>query len=103
MAGSLGIQIIRCMIFVTSCEFITGIIVNKWLNLNVWDYSNVPFQLFGQICLPFMALFGFSIGIYLGGYCCIFFMEKRNRGSRFVMSKEKKSKFSFFLENSDIM
>lgn len=70
MAGSLGIQIIRCMIFVTSCEFITGIIVNKWLNLNVWDYSNVPFQLFGQICLPFMALFGFlcTIGIYLGGY-----------------------------------
>lgn len=58
------------MIFVTSCEFITGIIVNKWLNLGIWDYSNVPFQLFGQICLPFMALFGLlcTIGIYLGGY-----------------------------------
>src|SRR5699024_12127822 len=41
----LGIQILRCMIFVTSCEFITGIIVNKWLNLGIWDYSNVPFQL----------------------------------------------------------
>ena len=48
----------------------TGIIVNKWLNLGIWDYSNVPFQLFGQICLPFMALFGLlcTIGIYLGGY-----------------------------------
>ena len=66
----LGIQILRCMIFVTSCEFITGIIVNRWLNLGIWDYSNVPFQLFGQICLPFMALFGLlcTIGIYLGGY-----------------------------------
>ena len=47
-------QVIRCSIFVTAMEFITGIIVNKWLALHVWDYSRMPFQLFGQICLPFM-------------------------------------------------
>lgn len=54
---SVFIQVIRCIIFVTSMEFITGIIVNKWLDLNVWDYSRLPFQLFGQICLPFMIIF----------------------------------------------
>lgn len=54
---SIFIQVIRCIIFVTSMEFITGIIVNKWLDLNVWDYSRLPFQLFGQICLPFMIIF----------------------------------------------
>lgn len=65
----LWIQILRSVIFVTSLEFITGIIVNKWLKLYVWDYSDQPFQLWGQICLPFMILFSglILLGILLGG------------------------------------
>lgn len=63
-------QILRCIIFVTSMEFITGIIVNKWMHLAVWDYSRMPFQLFGQICLPFMIIFSglCALGILLSGY-----------------------------------
>ena len=63
------VQVIRCTIFVVSCEFITGIIVNKWLGWGVWDYSEEPFHLFGQICLPFAMIFsGFAvIGIILSG------------------------------------
>ena len=63
------VQVIRCTIFVVSCEFITGIIVNKWLGWGVWDYSDEPFHLFGQICLPFAVIFsGFAIiGIILSG------------------------------------
>lgn len=40
-------------VIVTVLEFITGVIVNIWLGLNIWDYSNMPFNLLGQICLPF--------------------------------------------------
>lgn len=40
-------------VIVTVIEFITGVIVNIILKWNVWDYSNVPLNLFGQICLPF--------------------------------------------------
>lgn len=63
-------QVLRCMVFVTSMEFITGIIVNKWLHYGVWDYSEMPLQLFGQICVPFMVIFsGLSVlGICLSGY-----------------------------------
>lgn len=63
-------QVLRCTIFVTACEFITGIIVNKWFELAVWDYSNQPFQLFGQICLPFAVIFSglCAAGILLSGY-----------------------------------
>ena len=63
------VQVIRCTIFVVSCEFITGIIVNKWLGWGVWDYSDEPFHLFGQICLPFAMIFsGFAvIGIIISG------------------------------------
>lgn len=63
-------QILRCVIFVTSLEFMTGIVVNKWLHLHVWDYSGLPFQVFGQICLPFTIIFSglCAVGIVLSGY-----------------------------------
>ncbi len=63
------LQIIRCTLFVTACEFTTGIIVNKWLHWAVWDYSDQPFQLFGQICLPFAVIFSglCAIGIVFSG------------------------------------
>lgn len=38
---------------VTIIELIFGIVVNVWLELEVWDYSNLPFNFMGQICLPF--------------------------------------------------
>lgn len=34
-------------------EFVFGCVLNLWLNLNVWDYSDMPFNIMGQVCLPF--------------------------------------------------
>lgn len=66
----LWLQVLRCIIFTLSGEFITGILVNKILHLNVWDYGRLPFNLFGQICLPFAIIFSglCLIGIYLTSY-----------------------------------
>ena len=36
---------------ITVLEFITGCIVNLWLGWNVWDYSDLPYNLLGQISL----------------------------------------------------
>ena len=72
-------QVLRCSLFVTAGEFITGIIVNKWLHLKVWDYSDQPFQLWGQICLPFAIIFSglCTLGILGSGYILhIFFDEE---------------------------
>lgn len=44
---------------ITSLEFITGCIVNLKLGWNVWDYSDVLFNVKGQICLPFSVLWVF--------------------------------------------
>ena len=44
---------------ITVLEFITGVIVNIILRWNVWDYSNVPFNVLGQICAPFMIVWFF--------------------------------------------
>lgn len=46
-------QILIGTISVVVLEFVAGCILNLWLGLNVWDYSDMPFNLLGQICLPF--------------------------------------------------
>lgn len=46
-------------IVITSLEFIAGCIVNLWLGWDVWDYSGLMFNLFGQICLPFSVIWFF--------------------------------------------
>lgn len=38
---------------ITAVEFIFGLIFNIILNKGVWDYSNQPFNILGQICLSF--------------------------------------------------
>lgn len=47
---------IGSLCIVTPLEFVTGCIVNLWLGWNVWDYSDMPLNLLGQICLPFCLL-----------------------------------------------
>lgn len=49
----------RCIfgaIAVTAVELAAGVILNLWLGLGVWDYSAMPFNLWGQICLPYFLL-----------------------------------------------
>lgn len=66
----LWLQVFRCTVFVVAGEFITGIIVNKWMHWDVWDYSDQPLQLMGQICVPFLILFSglCAVGILMSGY-----------------------------------
>lgn len=49
-------QCIIGAVIVTAVEFLAGCIINLGLGWNVWDYSNMPFNVFGQICLPFSLL-----------------------------------------------
>lgn len=46
-------QMLFSAVIITLLEFISGVIVNIGLNLNVWDYSHIPFNLMGQICPRF--------------------------------------------------
>ena len=40
-------------LIVTFIEFISGLVLNCYLGLGIWDYSNLPFNILGQICLLF--------------------------------------------------
>ncbi len=59
-------QMVISAFIITAVEFIVGLIVNVWLKLNVWDYSNMPYNFMGQICLLFTNIWFFlSLGAIL--------------------------------------
>lgn len=37
-------------------EFLSGMVLNVWLSLNIWDYSELRFNVSGQICPQFAIL-----------------------------------------------
>ena len=43
-------------LFITTIEFLIGILMNVGLKNQIWDYSAMPFNLFGQICLSVSVL-----------------------------------------------
>lgn len=56
MDTPIWLQAIIGSCIVTTGEFVSGCILNLWLGLGIWDYSNMPFNILGQICLPFSLL-----------------------------------------------
>ena len=57
--------ILRCLVgclVITAIEFSVGMLVNRGLHWNVWDYSDEKFNLFGQIC-PLFSFLWFLICI----------------------------------------
>lgn len=41
---------------ITGLEFATGCIVNLWLGWDIWDYSQMPGNILGQVCPQFFVL-----------------------------------------------
>lgn len=56
---------VRCLAgsgIITGVELCIGLLVNDLFKLNVWDYSDLPMNLFGQVCLPYSLLwFGLTL------------------------------------------
>lgn len=52
-ACPLWLQALCCAALVTVTEFAAGCVLNLCLGLDIWDYSDIPFNLMGQICFPF--------------------------------------------------
>lgn len=52
----LEVQVLIGTLTVLILEFLTGLIVNVWLGWGIWDYSNMPLNIMGQICVPFALL-----------------------------------------------
>lgn len=58
----LPLQCLTGAAIVTGAELVAGLILNIWLGLGIWDYSDLPYNFMGQICLRFtLAWVGMSL------------------------------------------
>lgn len=69
-------QMFLSAFIITGIELVTGLIVNVWLDLEVWDYSDLPYNFMGQICLLYTNVWFFLsvLGILLDDYTRYFLM-----------------------------
>lgn len=79
---SVPVQMILGSIIITAAEFLCGLIVNIGFGMDVWDYSGIPFNIMGQVCLLFLC-FWFAISlpaIFIEDFIrCRMFGEERKR------------------------
>lgn len=55
-SASLLSQMLFCGLMITTVEFLFGMVVNRQMHLNVWDYSGQQYNVMGQICLLYTNL-----------------------------------------------
>ena len=65
-------------VLITQLEFICGMIVNRAMDLAVWDYSDRPLNLAGQIC-PLFTFFWFLLSLISLWFFLSFEKERKQR------------------------
>ena len=88
-------QCIIGAVIVTAIEFLAGCFINLWLGWDVWDYSNMPGNILGQICPQFTALWFFlsALGIILDDYIrWVFFGEEKPHYHLFRKKEERRER-----------
>ena len=50
------LQCLICAVLITAAELAAGMVLNVRMGLAIWDYSDLPFQYRGQICLGYSCL-----------------------------------------------
>jgi uncharacterized membrane protein len=68
---------VKCLLgamIITTFEFIVGVVVNLIMHWNVWDYSYLPLNVLGQICVPYFFIW-YLVSIL--GFVICSFIEKR--------------------------
>lgn len=79
-------QMVISSLIVTVVELCVGIVVNLWLKLNVWDYSMLPYNFLGQVCLLYTNIW------FLLSLPAIVLDDML----RYLLMKEEKPHYKFF-------
>ncbi len=62
---SLLLKATLCALCVTGVEAVFGVVFNLLLNENIWDYSHLPLNFMGQVCLLYSFLWGILAIVFL--------------------------------------
>ena len=63
---------------ITAVEFLSGLILNRWLGWDIWDYSAYRFQLMGQISLQY-SLGWAALSVFLSRFGHILYTGLKKR------------------------
>ena len=58
--------VLKCLagsLIITTVELISGILINIVFSLDVWDYSDMPYNFLGQVCLFYSVMWFFLSGV----------------------------------------
>lgn len=66
---------------ITTLELFTGIIVNMLMGLDVWDYTSMKYNVYGQICLGYTSIWALLslLCVFVANTIKAFIFEKINR------------------------
>ena len=88
---SLISQMVLSSLLITVLELITGCIVNLWLGWHIWDYSRLPYNFKGQICLSYSVRWFFlSLAAIVGDdYLRYLFFDEEKPYYKILSSEER--------------
>lgn len=58
-SGHIMLKCVIGCVMITSAEYLAGAVLNIVLKMHIWDYSEKPYNLFGQICPAYSACWFF--------------------------------------------
>ncbi len=86
---SMLLLIVLSAVFCCALEFATSYVMEKWLNRRWWDYSGMPWNLNGRICLYGAVLFGVASAVvcrYVMPYFLHVYAETGQKEIRYLSS-----------------
>lgn len=66
LKGNLILLFLGSATLTTALEFVTGFVLEKFFHDKWWDYSDMPFNIKGYICLKFTVLWGIAATFIVG-------------------------------------
>lgn len=70
-------------LIITILEYYSGVLLNIKLGLDIWNYSHIPWNVDGQVCLPYSILW-----IFVGIFAVIL-----DDSVRYLLFNEEKKKY----------
>lgn len=99
---SLILRAVYITIAILVFEYAAGLLFNIYLGMNIWDYSQIPLNLHGQICIRFALIWFFIFSPIIlwssGIFRYLLFGDKRPIRLRSIYTGMAKEIKDYFLE-----
>ena len=82
-------NLLAAFLCITGVGLVLGLVLNCLLGFDIWDYSNVPLNLLGQVCLPYSFLW-MGISLPAMALCELCREDSLEEQARKIFTKKKR-------------